>query len=228
MKTYTATAGMLCLVALTTGACVMRSTYEAAVADLEATNAEVGRTRTQSQALTEQVSELQQIKANLARQIEAASSAVQEAKQEMETEQTTLQERLSKLNRTISQLIAQQNNLRSAIQRAKEERPALQSSVERYKSSMGDGDGPRAPRFPAPGASTSEQDPIALTPSAQVPAPNNPASNGTLTAPAVPVDPAAAAPQSRSANKQTPEPVEEGWLSALKGWVLSIWHSIFS
>ena len=62
MKIHTATAGMLCLAALTTGACVMPSTYDEAVADLEATKAELDSSRTQSQVLTEQVSELQQLK----------------------------------------------------------------------------------------------------------------------------------------------------------------------
>lgn len=228
MKTHTATAGMLCLITLTTGACVMQSTYDAAVADLEAANAELSSTRTQSQALTEQVSQLQQLKNDLTSQIEAASSALQEAKQEMETEHTALQEQLSKLNRTVSQLTAQQNNLRFAIQRAKEERPMLQSTVERYQSRTGDGAGPRALRNPPPGAYANEQAQTTLAPPAQAPAPDDPHPNPTITTRAAPADPTVGNPQPQRANKQTSEPVEEGWLSALKGWILSIWHSIFS
>ena len=41
MKIHVVTAGMLCLVSLTTGACVTRTTYEAAIANLEATNVEL-------------------------------------------------------------------------------------------------------------------------------------------------------------------------------------------
>jgi hypothetical protein len=52
-KIHTATAGMLCLATLTTGACVTRSTYDVAVADLEATKAELDSTHIQSQVLTE-------------------------------------------------------------------------------------------------------------------------------------------------------------------------------
>ena len=138
MKIHTATAGMLCLATLTTGACVTRSTYDAAVADLEATKAELDSTRTQSQVLTEQVSELQQLKIDLARQMEAAPSALQQAKQQMEAEHTASQERLSKLTRTISQLTAQQNSLRYALKRAtRRAGPRCNQSLREYTSKAG-------------------------------------------------------------------------------------------
>ena len=226
MKVHTATAWMLCLATLTTGACVTRSTYDAAVADLEAATAELGSTRTQSQALTEQVSELLQLKIDLARHMEAASSALLHAKQKMETEHTASQERLSKLARTISQLTAQQHSLRYALQRANEERPALQSIVERYTSQLAEADGLRVPLSPPPIAPTNEQAETALAPSAQVAAQTDPTPNPTVTTPAAPADSTAATPQ--PANKQTSEPVEGGWLSTLKGWIISLWQSIFS
>jgi Skp family chaperone for outer membrane proteins len=223
MKVHTATAGMLCLVTLTTGACVMPRTYDVAVADLEATKAELDSTRTQSQALTEQVSELQQLAFGLAQHMEAAASALQHAKQKMETEHTASQKRLRKLARTISQLTAQRHSLRYALQRANEERPALQSIVERYTSQLGEADGPRVPLSPLPIAPASGQAETALIPPAQVFAQTDPAPNSTVTTPAVPVD---ATPQ--PANKQTSEPVEGGWLSRLKGWITSLWQSIIS
>lgn len=226
MKVHTVTAGMLCLTLLTTGACVMGSTYDVAVADLEAAKAELGSTRTQSQALTELVSELQQLKIDLARHIEAASSALQHAKQKMETERTASQERLRKLARTISQLTAQQDSLLHALQRANEERPALQSIVERYTSQLGEADGPRAQLSSPLIAPTSEQAKTALAPPAQVAAQTDPAPNPTITTPAAPADATAATPH--PANKQTSEPVEGGWLSTLKGWIVSLWQSIIS
>ena len=228
MKIHTATAGMLCLAALTTGACVMPSTYDKAVADLEATKAELDSTRTQSQVLSEQASELQQLKIDLARHIEAASLALQRAKQRMKTEHTVSQERLSKLNRTISQLTAQQNRLRYALQRANEERPALQSSLERYTSKLGEADGSRAPLSSPPIAPTNEQAETVLAPPAQVAAQTDPAPKPTVTTPAAPTDPTAANPKPQPANKQTSEPVQNDWLSTLKGWVISLWQSIFS
>lgn len=228
MKIHIATVGMLCLAILTTGACVTQSTYDAAVADLEATNAELGSTGTQSQVLTEQVSELQQHKINLARQMEAASSALQHATQEMEAERNASQERMSKLNRMISQLTAQQSSLRYTLKRTTEEQARLQSTVERYKSKLGEADGSRAPLFPPPIASINEQAETAFAPPAQAPVPNELAPQPTVTTPAVLTDPTAANPKPQPAGKQTSEPVEEGWLSTLKGWVISLWRSIVS
>ena len=226
MKTHTATAGMLCLAILTTGACVTRSTYDAAIANLEATRAELGSTRTQSQVLIEQVSELQQLKLDLARQMESAWSALMQAKQKMEAEHTASQEWLSKLARTISQLTAQQNSLRYALHRANEERPALQSIVERYKSERGEADGPSAPLSPSPIAPTSEQAETALAAPAQVTAQTDLAPNPTVTTTAGPADATVAMP--KPANKQTSEPAGWGWLSTLEGWIISLWQSIFS
>ncbi|MGH7146550.1 MAG: hypothetical protein ACREIJ_01425 [Nitrospiraceae bacterium] len=228
MKIHTAAAGMLCLAALTTGACVMPSTYDETVADLEATKVELESTRTQSQVLTEQVSELQQLKIDLARQMEVASSALLQAKRRMETERTASQERLSNLTRTISQLALQQNRLRYALERANEERPALQSIVERYTSKLGEGDGPRASLSPSPIAPTNEPAETALAPPAQVAAQTDPAPKPTVTTPESSVGPTAANPKPQRANKQPSEPVEDDWLSMLKGWVISLWQSIFS
>jgi len=213
MKVHTVTAVVLCLAILTTGACISRSTYDTAVADLEAKNAELDRTRTQSQVLTERVSKLQQLKIDLARQMEAASSVLQQAKQQMKTEHTASQERLSKLNRIISQLTAEQNNLLYALQRANEERFALQSIAEKYTSKLSEADGPRAPLSAPPIVSTNEPTETALAPSAQV---------------AVQTDSTAANPKPQPASKPTSEPVEEDWLSMLKAWIISLWRSIFS
>lgn len=228
MKIHTATAGMLCLATLTTGACVTRSTYDVAVADLEATKAELDRTSIQSQGLTEQVSQLQQLKIDLASQMEAAASALQQAKQHMEAEHTASQKRLSKLHRMISQLAAQQNSLRYALQRANAARHALQSNVEEYTSKLGEADGPRAPLSTPPVERTDQAAETALAPPAQVAAQTDPAPKPIVTTPAASADPTAPNPTPQPANKQTSEPVEEDWLSMLKGWVISLWRSIFS
>jgi hypothetical protein len=228
MKIHTATAWMLCLTALTTGACVMPSTYDNAVADLAATRAEIASTRTQSQALTEQISELQQLQTDLAGRVEAASSALELAKQKMQTERTISQERLSKLAWAIGQLTAQQNRLRYALQRANEERPALQSVVESYKSKLGEVNGLRSSLSPSPIAPNNQQPGSAVVPPAQVAAQADPASKPTVTAPAASVNPAAANQNPQPANRQPPEPVENDWLSLFKGWIISLWQSIFS
>lgn len=227
MKIHTLTAGMLCLATISTGACVARSTYDIAVADREAVKAELDDTRFQSQALTEQVSELQQRKTDLARQMEAASSGLQQATQQMKAEHTALRERLSRLDQIINQLIAQQNRLRYALQHVNEERPALESIVEEYKSKLSEADGPSAPLAPPPIESTNQQAETALVPPAQVATQADPTLNPTVTAPAASADPTATNSKPPPANKQTSEPAEEDWLSMLKGWAISIWRSIF-
>ena len=228
MKIHTVTAGMLCLIALTTGACVMRSTYGEAVADLAAARAELDSTRTQSQALTEQVSELQELKIDLARRVEAASSALQLAKQRMKIEHTVSQERLSRLSWTIGQLTAQQNRLRYALQRANEERPALQSMVETYKSKLGEANGFSASRSPLSVAPINEQTEAAIVPPAQVAAQTDSVPKPTVTAPAASINPTTANRNPQPANNQSSEPVENDWLSTIKGWIISFWQSIFS
>ena len=228
MKINLAATGMLCFVALTTSACVMSSTYNEAVADLDATKAEIDSTRTQSKVLTEQVNELQQLKIELAKQKEEISLAVHQAQDSMQAEHVASQARLNKLNRAISQLNTQQRRLLYALQRAHEERPELQSMVEGYKSKLGDVDGARASLSPPPIVPTNEQGGTALAPPSQVAGQPAPVPNPTVTTPAAPTDPTAVNPKPQPANKQTSEPVEDDWLSMIKGWVIAFWHSIFS
>lgn len=228
MKIRALTAGLLCVAILTTGACVTRSTYDSAVADLEAVKAELDSTRAQSQALTEHVNELQQRKIDLARQMGAVSSELQRATQQMKAEHAALQARLTKLNRIISQLIAHQSRLRYALQRVHEEQPALESIVEKYKFRLSEADGPKAPLSPPPSEGANQQADTALAPPAQVATQTDPALKPTVTTPAASADPTATSPKPSPVNKQPSEPIEEDWLSMLKGWAISLWRSIFS
>jgi hypothetical protein len=214
-------AGLLCVATLATGACVTRSNYDSAVADVEATKIELDSTRVQSRVLTEQVSQLQQHKIDLSRQMEAVSFELQRVTQQMKAEHAALQAQLSKLNRIISQLIAQQSRLRYALKRAYEEQPMLESLVEKYKSKLSETDGSGAPLSPLPIGGANQQAETARAPSGQVATQTDPALKPTVTTPTASADPAAA-------NQQPSEPVEDDWLSLLKGWVISLWRSIFS
>jgi Skp family chaperone for outer membrane proteins len=228
MKIHTATVGLLCFTTLTIGGCVASSTYDIAVADLEATKSELKVARTQSELLTEQISELEQRNNDLARQMEAALSALQQAQQEMDAEHKARIERLSRLNLTISQLTAQQNSLKYVLRRATEEQARLQSEVDRYNPTPGEANGVSAAFLPPPIAPASGPTGTALAPSAPAPVPNEPAPQPTVTTPAAPAPPTAANPKPQPAGQQTAAPAEEGWLPALKGWIVSLWRSIFS
>jgi len=225
MNLHTATAVMLCLATLTTGACVMRSTHSVAVADLEATKAELTSTKTQSQALTEQVGELQQHRLIIARQLEATSSAYRRAMQRMEAERVAWQ-RLNKLSRMVSQLAAQQKSLLVALQRENKAQPGLRAMVEEYKAKLDEDGGPGAPVSPPPVNRIDH--PAETVPPAQVVAQADPAPKPTVTAQAAPTTPPAVKPtQQQPANKQIPEPVEEDWLTWFKEWIFSFLLSIF-
>ena len=225
MNIHTATALILSLATLTTSACVTRSTHNVAVADLEATKAELSSTKTQSQVLTEQVSELQQHRLDIARQIEAASSGFRQAAQQREAERAALHKRLSRLSRMISQLTAQQNSLRYTLQRENKAQPRLQAIVERLKSQLDKADGPEAPVSP-PSVNHTGQ-PVKTVPPGQVVAQTVPAPKPTMVTPAAPANPTVPTPTPQPANKQPSEPVEEDWLSWFKAWVFSLLLSIF-
>jgi hypothetical protein len=224
MNLHTATAVMLSLVTLTTGACVTRSTHDVAVADREATKAELYSTKTQSQALTEQLGELQEHRLIIARQLEATSSAYQRATQRMEAERVAWQ-RLNKLSRMVSQLAAQQKSLRYAIHRESKVQPGLQAMVEEYKTKLSEDRGPGTP-VSHPLINRTDQ-PIETAPPAQVVAQADPPPNPRVTAQAAPAPPPAVKPTPQQpVNKQIPEPVEQDWLSWFKEWVMSFLQSI--
>lgn len=222
-KIQTAAIGMLCLATLTTGACVSRSTYDTAAADLEAAKAELQSTSTQTQELIEQVNDLQQRQIGLTRRMEVASLALKQARKEMKAERTASQIRLSKLDRTIQHLTAQQKSLREVFKRATREQAMLQLAVESHTSKLGEADGLSVSPVPPP----SELAETVLVPPAQSPVPIEPASKPTVTTTAAPVNQTATNPKPQPAGHQPPEPVEEDWLSFLKNWIASFWQSIF-
>ena len=225
MKVHTPIAVMLCLTVLTTGACVSRSTHNAAVADLEATKVELNSTKTQSQALAEQVSELEQHRLTIAKQLDATTLAYKRAAQQREAERVAWQ-RLNKLGRLVSQLAAQQNSLKSALQRENKAQVKLQASVERYRSELDEDPGPGAP-VSQPLINRTDQ-PVETAPPAQVAAQKDPAPKPAVVAQAAPATPPAANPIPKPPVSQpTPEPVEEDWLSWFKEWVFSFLLSIF-
>jgi uncharacterized phage infection (PIP) family protein YhgE len=213
---------MLCLATLTTGACVTQSTYDTAASDLAVAKAELHSASTQTQELTQQVSDLQQRQVDFARQMEAVSSALKQARKEMKAERTASHKRLSNLSRTIQHLTAQQKSVRYILNRATKEQTRLQSVVESHTSNLGEVDGLSASPVPPP----SEPAKTALVSPAQTPVPNEPAPKPIVTTTAAPVNQTAANPPPQAGN-QPPEPVEEDWLSFFKNWIASFWTSIF-
>ncbi len=209
--------------------CVMKSTYEQALADLDITKAELEQAKSQSRALEREAAELEQLKAELSQRFEVATTNLQRAKQDIENEQAAAQRQLSQLNQKLSQLAAQQNGLRLALQRAQDERPALQTTIDRFKTKLGEMDGPRSPSFATvPPALVPPSDGQASPPPAQQTkaVPDAISAPAVVTPTSVPMDPEVA--KSDRPATASAEPAEEGFFSAIKGWVLSLWRSIFS
>jgi hypothetical protein len=218
---------MLCLITLTTGACVSRNTYDSATANLGATKAELDNIRTEAQGLTQQVNVYQERQADLAKQKEVASSALQQATKKMKAEHAETQKRVSALTRTMQQLIAQQKSLRYEITRATKEQPRLLSAVESLKSKYDEVERQNASAVPPRAEPVNEPAQIALVPQAQIPVAQAPAPQATVVAIAAPVSqPMAAATKPPSPRIQPPEPIEEDWLTFLENWISSLWQSL--
>ena len=224
-KVRTAAVGMLCLATLATGACVTRSTYDSATADLGATKAELYSARTETQGLTQQVNVLQERQSDLERQKEIASSALQQATKGMKAARAASHKRLSTLNRSIQQLTAQQKSLRYVIKRASKEQVTLQSTVDNYTSQLRSIEELHASTTPQPAAVTNEPVKTALVPPAQTAVSNELAPKPTVMITAAPVNQPVATPKP-PVRIQPPEPVEEDWLSFLKNWIASLWQSV--
>ncbi len=225
MKVHTPIAVMLCLTVLTTGACVSRSTHNAAVADLEASRVELDNTKAQSQALTEQMSELEQHKLIIAKQLDATTLAYKRAAQQREVERVAWQ-RLNKLGRMVGQLAAEQNNLKYALRRENKAQVKLQASVEQYRSELDETARVSEAPVSHPLINRTDQPGETALPG-QVTAQTAPASNPAVVAQAVPATQPAANPVPRQPVNQAPlEPVEQDWLSWFQEWVMSFISSI--
>jgi hypothetical protein len=224
-KIRTAAVGMLCLTTMATAACVTRSTYDSATADLGATKAELYSARTEMQELTQQVNVLQERQSDLERQKEVTSSAVRQVKKEMKAERAASQKRLITLNRSIQQLTAQQKSLRHVIKRATNDQITLQSTVDNSTSQLRSIEELHASTAPQPVAATSEPVKTTVISPAQSVVSNEPAPKPTVVTTAAPVNQPVAAPKPR-AHVQPPQPVEEDWMSFLKNWISSLWESV--
>ena len=225
-KIHTVTIGLLCLTTLSIGACVTRSTYDTAAADLEVAKAELHSTRTQTQGLTQQVNDLQQRQTHLARQMEVSLLALRQAVKQMKAERMASQKRLSTLIRTTQQLSAQQKSLRYVFKRETKEQVRLQSAVDSYKSKQGEAERLSASLVTSPAESANEPAKTVLVPPAQTPVANEPAQKPTVMTTAASVNPPLVAPKPTPARIQPPEPVEEDWVTFIRNWISSLLQSV--
>ena len=205
------------------GGCVMQSTYDAALEEGMIAKRELARAKEEQKLLARQVSDMELLNADVVREAEAATSALRQASDNAEQERQLGQQRLAKLQQRATQASKQQRSLRYELTVAKENTAALQELIDVYQKKVRDG---------AVGAAES---PVAE------PAVHKPFDPSTIPVPQdLPAAPAVTPPQqsvptptptpapSASPAKHTPPPPDEGWLSSISNWLLSLWHSVFS
>jgi hypothetical protein len=223
--------GSVGLAALMASACVMKSTYDAAIMDLDAAKAELESTKAQKQSLTEEVATLETATKETTRQAETAVAAVLQARSEAEAEAKAADERLAKLRRLVAQLTAVQHSLHNALEAANHDARALKSTAERYQAKLDQMEGPRPSSFPPPPIAANDTPAPAPPMPSERPAQTQAQSDPLSTSPAAPLmSPTDTAPAKPSGQQKTqPEtPTDDGWFSSIKGWLISLWHSVFS
>lgn len=204
------------------GGCVMQSTYDAAVQEGMSAKTELVRAKEEQQLLARQVTEMELVNADVVREAEANASALQQAKDEADQERQRATQLIAKLQQKAAQAAKQQRSLQYELTVAKENAAALQELIAVYQKKVRDG-------APVP-AETSTPEPAVQKPfdPSTIPVPQDLPAAPAVTPPK-PVQPPTPTPaQPATPAKSHEPPPDEGWLSSIKNWLVSIWHSVFS
>jgi hypothetical protein len=215
---------LACLAVMTSGGCVMNSTYNAAVTEAQTVKGELERAKEEQRILARQVSELEKLNAESMHETEVTVAEAEQVKHEADMQRREAEEQQAKLRQKIPQLIKQHDALRDDLTAARKNHAELQELVEVYQKKLADlaNEGTAAPP-PEVALAPKPFDPAALPPAQALPEPT-PAAEPSK--PAAFMAPAPAKAQMPA--KPAPEPVEPGWFTAIKEWILSLWQSVFS
>ena len=199
--------------------CVMQSTYDAALQEGMATRAELARAKDEQKALARQVSDMELLNADVVREAEAAASALLEAKDEAEQKRQQAEQQIVKLQQKTALATKQQRSLRYELTVAKENTAALQELIDVYQGKIRDG--------AVVAATSSSPEPAihkAFDPST-IPVPQDLPAAPAVSPPKAPPP----VPTPATSPVKTPQPpADEGWISSIKSWLVSLWHSVFS
>lgn len=207
------------LAIFTVSGCVMQSTYDAALQEGMTARAELARAKDEQRVLARQVSDMELLNADVMREAEGAASALLQAKDDAEQKRQQAELQIVKLQQKAAQATKQQRALRYELTVAKENASALQELIDVYQRKIRDG--------AVVAASSPVPDPAVHKPfdPSTIPVPQD-----LPAVPAVsPPKPTAPAPTpSTNSAKSPPPPPDEGWVSSIKSWLVSLWHSVFS
>ena len=205
----------------TGGGCVMQSTYDAALQEGMTIRGELARAQDEKKVLARQVSDMELLNADAVREAEAAASALRQAKDEAEQERHQAQQHFSRLQQKAAQATKQQRALQYELAVAKENASALQELIDVYQRKIRDGAVVTgSPPVPEP-AVHKPFDPSTIPVPQDLPA-------APAVSPPKSTPPAPAPTPSMNSTKSPQPPADEGWISSIKSWLMSLWHSVFS
>jgi hypothetical protein len=215
----------VCLLAiLAVDGCVMQSTYDAALKEGMTTKAELAQAKDEAQMLARQVGDMERLNADVVREAEAASAALGQAKADAELKRQHAEQQIAALQQRVAQATKQQRSLQYELTVAKENAAALQELIDVYQKKVRDG--------AAVAATSRTPEPEVHKPfdPATIPVPQDlpPSPAVAQPAPTPTTPPAPAQTPTASRPKAVPPPQDDDWLSSIKHWLMSLWHSVFS
>ena len=205
----------------TGGGCVMQSTYDAALQEGMTTRADLARAQDEKKVLARQVSDMELLNADVVREAEAAASTLLQAKDEAEQER----QQARAASRTIATEIGSgdQTTTRTTVRvdGRQGKYSALQELVDVYQRKIRDG-AVVAASSPVPEPAVRKPfDPSTIPVPEDLPA-------APAVSPPKPPPPASAPTPSTNPAKSPQPPADESWISSIKSWLVSLWHSVFS
>ena len=209
------------LMIFTVSGCVMQSTYDAALQEGMTARAELARAKDEERVLARQVSDMELLNADVMREAEGAASALLQAKDDAEQKRQQAELQIVKLQQKAAQATKQQRALRYELTVAKENASALQELIDVYQRKIRDG--------AVVAASSPVPDPAVHKPfdPSTIPVPQDLPAVPAVSPPKPTTPVPAPTPSTNSAKSPQPPP-DEGWVSSIKSWLVSLWHSVFS
>lgn len=213
--TIAVTSSTMFALVLTVG-CVMQSTYDTALQDTVTTRTELARALEEQKTLTRQVTDMELQNAEAVREAEAAVAVLRQAKDEADHERQQIEQQFTRLRQKLAQATKQQHALKYELTVAKENGAALQEMIDVYEQKLQNGSPAAEPAVHKPFDPSTIPVPQDLPPAPAAAAPTP-----------MPAPTPAAAPAPTPANAARPS-ADEGWLSNIKNWLVSLWQSVFS
>jgi hypothetical protein len=217
----TAVSSWCCVVVFTAGGCVTQSAYDAAVQEGMTAKTELARALEEQKTLTRQVSEMELLNADVVREAEAATAALQQAKDDAESEREQFMQRIATLKRKQAQAGKQQRALQYELTVAKENTAALQELIDVHQRKL------RDDAVVTPAARSVEPavhkpfDPSTIPVPQDLPAAPTVAPQPPTSSPTAPPAPAV------SRVRPSQPPPDEDWLTSIKNWLMSLWRAVF-